>query len=176
MYQYSLKYFKQVKKLLQFRTKISITLIYNLQIFNMVIDTSEKNPDLVLRLNILYDEITLAVYVNVSRGLFERHKLIFSFMLCIDIMKQAGEIMDSQWNFLLRGPIGSKGDYPKKPDISTLSENMWTSANYVANTFECFSHLIKNILTVISITMGHFTQVNTYFFYYQLRKFILLTW
>lgn len=131
----------------------------------MVIDTSEKNPDLALRLNILYEEITLAIYVNVSRGLFERHKLIFSFMLCIDILKQAGEIMESQWNFLLRGPIGSKGDYPKKPDVSTLSENMWAAANYVANTFESFSDLIQDILTVIPITMGNFTQVNIFLYF-----------
>ena len=37
------------------------------------------------------------------RGLFEQHKLVFSFMLCVDIMRQAGEISDAEWNFFLRG-------------------------------------------------------------------------
>ena len=28
---------------------------------------------------------------------------MFSFMLCIDIMRQAGDISDAEWNFFLRG-------------------------------------------------------------------------
>ena len=40
------------------------------------------------------------------RGLFEQHKLVFSFMLCVDIMRQAEEISDTEWNFFLRGSSG----------------------------------------------------------------------
>lgn len=80
------------------------------QIFNTVIETSEKSSDLNVRLNNLYKGITLSVYTNVSRGLFERHKLVFSFMLCVAINMEKGTITEAQWNFLLRGPIGSKGE------------------------------------------------------------------
>ena len=38
-----------------------------------------------------------------GRGLFEQHKLVFSFMLCVDIMRQAKDISDAEWNFFLRG-------------------------------------------------------------------------
>lgn len=72
--------------------------------FNNVIEVSEKAADLQKRLQILIDEITVAVYTNISRGLFERHKLVFSFMLCISIMKHQGLIPEDYWNFLLRGP------------------------------------------------------------------------
>lgn len=37
------------------------------------------------------------------RGLFEKDKLVFSFMLCGEIMRQRGDISDSEWNFFLRG-------------------------------------------------------------------------
>ena len=37
------------------------------------------------------------------RGLFEQHKLVFSFMLCTDIIRQAEKILDTEWNFFLRG-------------------------------------------------------------------------
>lgn len=40
------------------------------------------------------------------RGLFEQHKLVFSFMLCGDIMRQQGIITDAEWNYLLRGSGG----------------------------------------------------------------------
>ena len=36
-------------------------------------------------------------------GLFEKDKLVFSFMLCGEIMRQRGDISDNEWNFFLRG-------------------------------------------------------------------------
>lgn len=64
---------------------------------------SEKSTVLEKRLRILLDQILLSSYVNVSRGLFEQHKLIYSFMLCVEIMRQRGEISDEEWQFFLRG-------------------------------------------------------------------------
>jgi dynein heavy chain len=46
---------------------------------------SEKSPDLSTRLEILMSYITDFMYKNVCRGLFERHKLIFSFLICTTI-------------------------------------------------------------------------------------------
>ena len=40
------------------------------------------------------------------RGLFEKDKLVFSFMLCIEIMRNAGDISLEEWNFFLRGSAG----------------------------------------------------------------------
>ena len=42
----------------------------------------------------------------VYRGLFEQHKLVFSFMLCGEILRQRGDILDAEWNFFLRGSGG----------------------------------------------------------------------
>lgn len=75
-----------------------------MQIVNSVIETSEKTAELAQRLKILYDEITLAIYTNVSRGLFERHKIVFSFMMNVAIDLNNRTIDYAQWNFLLRGP------------------------------------------------------------------------
>lgn len=69
-----------------------------------MIETSEKSNDLQTRLEILYDEITWAVYTIVSRGLFEKDKIVFSFMMNIAIMLNEGTVNYAQWNFLLRGP------------------------------------------------------------------------
>lgn len=44
--------------------------------------------------------------ISSFRGLFEVHKLVFSFMLCADIMRQAEEISVMEWNFFLRGAAG----------------------------------------------------------------------
>lgn len=72
------------------------------QLFNSTIETSEKSSVLEERLQILLDQILLNSYINVSRGLFEQHKLIYSFMLCVEIMKQRDEISDIEWQHFLR--------------------------------------------------------------------------
>lgn len=51
-----------------------------------------------------------------DRGLFEKDKLVFSFMLCGDIMRQREDISDAEWNFFLRG----SGSLDKVSQFPTL--------------------------------------------------------
>lgn len=74
-----------------------------------------KSDDLQQRMEILLEQTLLTAYVNVSRGLFEQHKLIYSFMLCVEIMCQHGNLTDAEWNFFLRGSAGLE-----KVPVSTL--------------------------------------------------------
>nr|CAD7569447.1 unnamed protein product [Timema californicum] len=139
MYQYSLKYFSQV--------------------FNMVIETTEKSSDLEARLSTLIQEITLSMYTNVSRGLFERHKLVFSFMVCANILKHSGDIKEPQWNFLLRGPISTKQSLLKKPDVPVLSDAAWFAVCYLNNNFKSFQGLAGDAVDKILVSIGDFEQL-----------------
>jgi len=47
--------------------------------------------------------------LNVSRGLFEAHKLIFSFLIAVSIQKQKGEVAEELWNAFLRGASATEG-------------------------------------------------------------------
>lgn len=76
------------------------------QLFNTTIETSEKTDDLQQRMETLLEQTLLTAYANISRGLFEQHKLIYSFMLCIEIMRQQESLTDAEWNFFLRGSSG----------------------------------------------------------------------
>lgn len=42
------------------------------------------------------------------RGLFERHKLLFSFHMCAKILEAAGKLNVDEYNFFLRGGIVSR--------------------------------------------------------------------
>lgn len=125
MYQFSLKYFKQL--------------------FNNTIQNSEKADDLSKRLDILLDSTTKDVYRNVARGLFEKDKLVFSFMLCAEIMKTAGTITNQQWNFFLRGPASMDRERPPKPDVPWLSQQQWNITFDLSDTLPGFKGLHTDI-------------------------------
>ena len=127
MYQYSLEYFKKL--------------------FNYCLDISEKSKELELRLEIISNFVTKFMYTNVCRGLFSRHKLIFSFLIYSSIFRNTGKsgngftraasgasstskcgkaqegfISAAEWSFLLRGGFGAT---PKNPDPSFISQQQW---------------------------------------------------
>jgi len=128
MYQYSLKYFTQL--------------------FNTCIENSPKVDTLEERLELLLTRCTSTVYANVARGLFEKDKLVFSFMICTDIMRQGGKISDIEWNFFLRGSTGVDGSYPPKPEKAQwLSDQDWKSCCDLENnvpSMKGFSELITS--------------------------------
>lgn len=51
------------------------------------IDKSEKADDVPTRLVLLSDFVTRFIFNNVSRGLFEEHKLLYSFLVVTSILK-----------------------------------------------------------------------------------------
>ena len=71
------------------------------------------SPELQKRLNALVDDITNAFYVNICRGLFEKDKLLYSFMISININLESKEINLREWNYILKG---SPSDIPLTED------------------------------------------------------------
>ncbi|XP_037383628.1 dynein axonemal heavy chain 6 isoform X1 [Talpa occidentalis] len=142
MYQYSLKYFTQL--------------------FNTTIETSEKTENLQERMEILLEQTLLTAYVNVSRGLFEQHKLIYSFMLCVEIMRQQGSLTDAEWNFFLRGSAGLEKERPPKPDAPWLLPATWFTCCDLEESFPVFAGLTHYMLLhPISVQLGSFeTYIN----------------
>ncbi|KAK2908777.1 hypothetical protein Q8A67_004614 [Cirrhinus molitorella] len=135
MYQFSLKYFKQL--------------------FNNTIESAEAHRDLSMRLQILLDQTLLSAYKNVSRGLFEQHKAIYSFMLCVEILMQRGEISQQEWQYFLRGAGGMEKELPEKPEVPWLSDFAWETCCNLEDRLPCFNGIKKEIIsTPISVKLG----------------------
>lgn len=94
MYQYSLQWFANL--------------------FGSSVDNSPKASDAPGRIKALNDHFTLSLYDNVCRSLFEKHKLLFSLILAVQILF-GDKLMDPQeWRFFLAGPSGAI-EIPKNP-------------------------------------------------------------
>jgi len=88
------------------------SLIWFTNLYIKSIKDSEKAEDLDTRIKNINDHFTYSIYRNVCRSLFEKDKLLFSFLLCIGLMKGNGKIDDSEWRFLLTGGVGTGKDVP----------------------------------------------------------------
>ena len=101
------------------------SLSWYITLFISSIDKSEKSTDLEVRLSNLKKHFTESLYCNVCRSLFEKDKLVFSFLLCSAIMKSQDELDTEEWRFLLTGGIGVSAASLENPDPAWISEKMW---------------------------------------------------
>ncbi|XP_026819508.1 dynein heavy chain 2, axonemal-like [Rhopalosiphum maidis] len=97
-----------------------------MDLFENSIRKSEKNEVLFERLNHLNSYHTYAVYKNTCRGLFEVHKLLFSFQIIISLLMADDLIPAYEMEFLLKGGIVvNKVEQSENPCSSWLSSSNW---------------------------------------------------
>uniref|UniRef100_A0A8C3KVW3 Dynein axonemal heavy chain 12 n=1 Tax=Calidris pygmaea TaxID=425635 RepID=A0A8C3KVW3_9CHAR len=126
MYQYSLSWF--------------------VNLFINSIHDSNKSKLLEKRLRYLNDHFTYNLYCNVCRSLFEKDKLLFSFLLCCSLLMAKNEIEQQEFMFLLTGGVGLKNKY-KNPDPSWLSDKSWDELCRASEipALKELSHISENI-------------------------------
>lgn len=103
MYQYSLQWFANL--------------------FGSSVDNSAKANEAAQRIKNLNDHFTLSLYDNVCRSLFEKHKLLFSLILCAQILFGDKDLDREEWRYFLAGPSGAS-EIPKNP-TDWLGELEW---------------------------------------------------
>ncbi|XP_025195967.1 dynein heavy chain 2, axonemal [Melanaphis sacchari] len=97
-----------------------------MDLFENSIRRSEKSESLLERLNNLNSYHTYAVYKNTCRGLFEVHKLLFSFQIIISLLMAEDLIPAYEMEFLLKGGIVvNKIEQAENPCPSWLSSSNW---------------------------------------------------
>ena len=100
---------------------------------------SDPAADVGGRISILNDHFTYAVYRNVCRSLFERHKLLFSFILTIKVelagrLVSVGGVPDAEWRFLLSGQSPTPpSSPPPNPCPQWISVQMWREGTTLAS-------------------------------------------
>jgi dynein heavy chain len=105
MYQYSLQWFQQL--------------------FAIAIDMAPKSDNFDERLQILKDFFTEALYQNICRGLFEKDKVLFSFALCVRILKGDDKLDDAELRFLLVGPTSDLTETGPRIPAEWVGKQRW---------------------------------------------------
>ena len=109
------------------------SLAYFIRLFSYCIEKSEKSEDVPTRLGLLSDFVTRFIYNNVQRGLFEEHKLLYSFLVCTSILRDAsaGDISAAEWSFFVRGPVGKLDKERPNPAPEWITPMAWNALQFV---------------------------------------------
>lgn len=120
-------------------------------LFEMAIDKATKAHALEDRLRNLSDCFTTLLYTNVCRSLFEKHKLLFSFLLTIKMMQGEKRIDGEELRYFLKGAtsLDLLESNPLTGGEGWLSDKTWgeiLAAGMIA-TMAGFTQLFKSNLS-----------------------------
>ncbi|KAF0288035.1 Dynein heavy chain 1, axonemal [Amphibalanus amphitrite] len=104
MYQYSLEWF--------------------LMTFHNSMQTADQSDSVPTRVENINEFFTYSLYQNICRSLFERHKLLFAFLMAIRIMTEQGAINVEEYRYLLAGGTPT-GEIKENPATDWLPERCW---------------------------------------------------
>ena len=92
-------------------------------------------------------EITRIVYQNICRGLFNAHKLIFSFLIGSRIALKAKTISPGEWDLFLKGVI-IDGDIKNisNPNSDIITDKAWRFILNLEPTSEAFNGFPDSIV------------------------------
>lgn len=114
MYQYSLKFFSMI--------------------YERALDKAEGNVeknDRHKRKAFFIEKFTKLLYKNVCRSLFEKDKLLFSFLMCLKIMEEKNDLDNNEARFLMTGGTAVEFSRP-----NPTGENGWLSGRSWATIIE----------------------------------------
>uniref|UniRef100_A0A383W4S5 Dynein-1, subspecies f n=1 Tax=Tetradesmus obliquus TaxID=3088 RepID=A0A383W4S5_TETOB len=87
-----------------------------LKVFNQSLASSKREASLDGRLRSIIDTLTADVYGYTCLGLFEKHKLMFSFQMAVKILEAGPTPLDPQFlDFFLRGNLSLEKHPRRKP-------------------------------------------------------------
>ena len=96
-----------VSALAQLDAMYQYSLSYYAVLYRQRIVQSMKSDNVDERIQILIKDITVRIYQNICRGLFDRHRLLFSFRIAAEVQRAEGKIGAKEWKVLLAGGVDS---------------------------------------------------------------------
>lgn len=116
-----------------------------LEVFGFSLKKSLPDSILMKRLRNIMDTLTFNIYNYGCTGLFESHKLLFSFNMTIKIEQAEGRVPQEELEFFLKGNISLEKSKRKKP-CAWLSDQGWEDIILLSEMFpDNFKHLPDDV-------------------------------
>ncbi|XP_014471742.1 PREDICTED: dynein heavy chain 12, axonemal [Dinoponera quadriceps] len=120
----------------------SLTWFINLYVGS--IETASKSKDLERRLGFLRSAFTYNLYQNVCRSLFEKDKILYSFILYTTILLASGGITEDEMSFLITGGFAVGEPTVKNPAAEWLPEKSWSEISRIVSASPAFMGFMRS--------------------------------
>eukprot|EP01084_Bolivina_argentea_P240872 404515_1 len=137
------------------------SLLWFVSLFEKCIDDSPQSNTLEIRLKNINNYFTKCLYGSVCRSLFEKHKLLFSFYLTVNILRGYNKINMDEYRYLVS--IGHVPHCEKIKNISNpasdwLDDNTWKRILALEN-LKIFDGFIKSFIDNKDIFKNYYDSV-----------------
>lgn len=129
-----------------------VSLRYFTHIFCSVIEEEAPKMTFEDRLSFLQRREIRAIYLNICRGLFERHKLIYSFLLATATQKHDQKLTEDELDFFLRGALQVK-ELPKPKELSKMPDKQWNNCLFLQEEFKEFQNFTTDLNTNLELNI-----------------------
>jgi dynein heavy chain len=116
-----------------------------MSVFMNALNSSKKDNILDNRLRNITEKLTQLVYDFTCMGIFESHKLLYSFQMVTMIMDGNGTLNKAELDFFLKGNTSLDAVEAKKP-YAWLSDNGWKDLQRLVGLGDAWSGLKDNLL------------------------------
>lgn len=113
-------------------------------VFNNSLRDAKKDPVLQTRLRAIIDKLTLNVYQYVCLGIFEVHKLMFSFHMTIMIIQQEQDLNKAELDFFLKGNQ-SLSEIQKAKPYKWIHEQGWKDLQKLVTVGDSYKNMIDDL-------------------------------
>lgn len=126
MYQYSLEFF--------------------IRIFKLRLQKAENPSELNERLDALITDLTRSFYLNICRGLFEKDKLQFSFLISTSINLAGKAISQRDWVFFIKGQMSGELQIDETLCPSFFTVKQYTNLLVLADHAAAYKPIAASLL------------------------------
>ncbi|KAL8020331.1 putative AAA+ ATPase domain, dynein heavy chain region D6 P-loop domain-containing protein [Plasmopara halstedii] len=127
-----------------------ISLASFLTVFHTALETAKRDVVLEKRLKLMVQSITALLYDYTCTGIFERHKLMFSFQMTCMIMNASNELDRLELDFFLKGNTSLEAvSEPKPENLTWISNAGWKDLLCLSTLHEggVFTSLLADLRT-----------------------------
>ena len=114
-----------------------------LSVFKTALESAKKDASLESRMRNMIDTITRQIYDYTCTGIFERHKLMFSFQLTCMVMSGEGQLESSILDFFLKGDMSLEGANEPCPATWLISSG-WKDLLFLRGLNDELSALVSD--------------------------------
>lgn len=138
----SILYFSEAS-LSTINSMYEISLDSFLSVFRTALDNAKKDAALESRLRNMSDTVTRSIYDYTCTGIFERHKLMFSFQMTCNILDGDGLLDTGVLDFFLKGDT-SLDQVSEKCPVDWLNAACWKDLIYSSQMAPVFMDLLND--------------------------------